>query len=41
MPCLLQVETRARNRAGVEALMGRAGYRLTGEIKEDLYFAPG
>lgn len=36
--CFLQVETRARNRSTVEALMAEAGYRLTGEIKEDLYF---
>lgn len=36
--CFLQVETRARNRDAVEAMMADASYRLTGEIKEDLYF---
>lgn len=36
--CSLQIETRARNRDAVSSLMADAGYRLTGEIKEDLYF---
>ena len=36
--CFLQIETRTRNREIVEATMSAAGYRLTGEIKEDLYF---
>lgn len=36
--CRLQVETRARNRPAVEALMMAAGYALTDEVKEDLYF---
>jgi FkbM family methyltransferase len=37
-PCVVQVETRTRNRESLIALMREYGYRKVSEINEDLYF---